>query len=389
MTMNGEFGKRLWRLGKVSLVLAILAGFVYWLRFAPVQVEQHRVDRGNIVATVMGTGTLEARVKATISPKISGRLEAVLVDQGERVTSGQVLARLDSQDLEQQVAIAEAGVAAAHAAVELVDADLVRAKAIIDQAKRDYDRFSHLTSAQVATSVEFEKASESLAVAEAGYNRARAATLEARKRVISADKTLQYQRARLADTILPAPFDGLIVKRQRDPGDVVIPGGAVLSLISTDEMWISAWVDETRMSQLAEGQQAKIAFRSDPGKSYKGMVARLGREADRETREFVVDVRADELPLNWAVGQRAEVYIETGEKKECVVLPPDLVVWKEGRPGVFAANSSKARWRPLKLGIAGEDFVEVLEGLSPGDVVIHPVTKTGAPLVEGRRVVSP
>lgn len=389
MNENGPFRRRIWRLLKVGATLAILAGVFYWLRFTPIPVKQHRVERGNIVATVMGTGTLEARVKATISPKISGRLEAVLVDQGDRVTGGQVLATLDNRDLVQQVAIAEAGIAAAHAGVDLVEADAVRAKAVFDQAERDYQRFSNLTTAQVATSAEFEKASESLAVAEAGLTRSRAAIVEAKKQVISTEKTLEFQRARLADAILPAPFDGLIVRRQRDPGDVVVPGGAVLSLVSTEEMWISAWVDETQMPGLAPGQKASLVFRSEPGKSYEGVVARLGREADRETREFIVDVRANELPANWAVGQRAEVYIETGKKEDCVALPIDWVLWKEGQPGVFLNDSGKARWRSLSLGLSGRDAVEIVEGLAPGDVVIQPLAPNAKPLAEGRKVVAP
>jgi HlyD family secretion protein len=389
MIRNSQRGKIAWTIVKASAVLAVLAGVLYFLRFAPVPVKQHRVERGEIIATVMGTGTLEAHIKATISPKISGRLEEVLVDQGDRVVGGQILANLDDRDLAQQVAIAEADIAAAHAAVDLVEADAVRAKAVIDQAKRDYERFSNLTTAQVATGAEFEKASESLAVAEAGFGRSQAAIMEARKQVISAEKTLEYQRARLADAILPAPIDGLIVKRQRDPGDVVVPGGAVLSLISTDEMWISAWVDETQMPRLSPGQKANIVFRSEPDKSYEGVVARLGREADRETREFVVDVRAEELPANWAVGQRAEVYIETGKKEDCVTLPLEWVIWKDGGPGVFLDDSSKARWRPLTLGLSGREVVEILEGLAPGDVVIRPLSSTAKPLAEGRKVVAP
>ncbi|NUN95825.1 MAG: efflux RND transporter periplasmic adaptor subunit [Candidatus Omnitrophica bacterium] len=384
-----QSGKAVWRLIKGAVALALFAAAIYWLRLSPVPIKQHHVERGEIAATVMGTGTLEAQIKTTISPKISGRLERVQVDQGDRVTAGQVLAHLDNSDLSQQVAIAEAGIAAAHAAVDLVEADSVRAKAILDQAKRDHQRFTNLTSAQVATSVEFEKASEALAVAEAGFSKSRAAITEARKQVITAEKTLEYHRARLADTLLTAPFDGLIVRRHRDPGDVVVPGGGVLSLISTEVMWISAWVDETQMAQVSPGQPAKIVFRSEPEKSYEGAVSRMGRETDRETREFIVDVRVAELPPNWAVGQRAEVYIETGRKADCVILPSEWVNWKEGQPGTFLKVAGKARWRPLGVGLRGGDAVEITEGLTAGDIVIKPVSLVASELSEGRMVVTP
>lgn len=80
-----------------------------------------------------------------------------------------------------------------------------------------------------------------------------------------------------------APFDGLIVARQREAGDVVVPGSSILTLISTDLLWIRAWVDETEMSRLAESQSARVVFRSEPERAYPGRVLRLGREADRES----------------------------------------------------------------------------------------------------------
>ena len=88
-----------------------------------------------------------------------------------------------------------------------------------------------------------------------------------------------------------------------------------MEIISLDELWIRAWVDETAMPHVAQDQKARVVFRSEPEKSYPGTVSRLGREMDRETREFLVDVRVEQLPGNWAVGQRAEVYIEIDAAK--------------------------------------------------------------------------
>jgi len=102
-----------WTLLKAILVVALIAGVVYQWKFSPLAVRSHTVQRGGIVAEVMGTGTLEARVSATISPKIAGRVVEILVDQGQRVTVGDVLVRLDDDELNQQVAIADANVDAA------------------------------------------------------------------------------------------------------------------------------------------------------------------------------------------------------------------------------------------------------------------------------------
>jgi HlyD family secretion protein len=349
-------------------------------------VTAHVVQRGEVVAEVMGTGTLESHVGATISPKISGLVTAVLVDQGDRVEPGQVLARLDDSDLSRQVEVVESTLGAANAAVERQKADRARALAVLDQARFDYDRIENLVKQNTAATTEFQEATKALRVAEADVARADAALVEVQKQVIAAEKTLEFQKAKLADTVVRAPFAGLIARRDRDPGDVVMPGGSVLLLVSTDELWISAWVDETEMTRLEPNQPAHVVFRSEPGRSYPGEVARLGREVDRETREFLVDVRVRELPGNWAVGQRAEVYIETGRKADAVRLPTRLVVWRDGQSGAFVEGSGRAVWRPLQLGLRGREVVEVTAGLKTGDRVVAPANPQSGALKPGQRV---
>ena len=308
---QGVSAARLWRIVRLAPLALVVFASIYWFRFRPVEVLTHEVERGSIVVEVMGTGTLEARVKAMISPKISGRVARVLVDQGDHATAGQLLARLDDAELLQQVEIATAGVDVAEAALDRLRADKDRALAVLQQASFDYKRTSDLYERDTAANIEFERATEALSIAQAELARAEAAIVEGQKELIAEQKTLAYHQARLADTEIAAPFDGLIIRRHRDPGDVVVPGSPVLTLISTDEIWITAWVDETVMARLRPAQSARVVLRSEPGYAYPGQVSRLGREADRETREFVVDVSVLELPETWAIGQRAEVFIET------------------------------------------------------------------------------
>jgi HlyD family secretion protein len=374
-----------WGFGKYLLAASVLLAVLYWVLLRPIPVGHGVVGRGEVVAEVMGTGTLEARVKATISPKISGLLTEVLVDQRDPVRSGQILARLDDRDLKHQVEAAEASVEAARAGVDRVTADRKRAGASLDQAKIEYDRLERLRRQEAAEKIEWERATEALRVAEANVGSADAAIVEGRKQVIAADKNLDFYRARLTDTILRAPFDGLIVRRYLDPGNIAVPGAAVLSLISTAELWISAWVDETEMAGLAPGQKARIVFRSEPDRSYRGRVARLGLDVDRETREFLVDVRVEELPKNWGTGMRAEVYIETGRKRDVPALPTSRLIWRDGRPGVFVAARGRAVWRALKIGLTGQEAVELVDGLKPGDIFIFSADPQ-TPMAEGKRV---
>lgn len=378
----------LWQGLKLSLVVAVVGYLIYLARFSPVPVTGHQIERGDIVAEVMGTGTLEARVRVTISPKISGRIEEILVDQGDRVSEGDVLVRLDNDELAQQVEIAVATVGASQAAVERLKTDRGRAVAVLTQARREHARTERLIPSKAISQSQFDEAVESLAVAEAGMARAEAAIVEGGKEVVAAEKTLAYHHARLTDTKLTVPFDGLIVRRQRDPGDVVVPGSPILQLVSLEQLWISAWIDETEMARIQVGQPARVVFRSKSERSYPGEVARLGKETDRETREFIVDVQVLELPKNWAVGQRAEVYIKTARKDNVTLLPATYVRRRENAPGVFVNLGDRAAWRSVTLGLRSPEMVEVVDGLQPGDTVIVP-RDSRAKLTENKRVFAP
>jgi len=377
------------RQGLNAIVLLAVAGaVVYWLKFSPVAVTEHLAQSGEIVAEVMGTGTLEAHFKSTVSPRIPGRLQEVLVDVGERVTTGKVLARLDDVELKPQVEMAQASVAVAQASLDRLQADRIQALAVLEQTTANHKRAVGLLPTRAISQEDADRITADWKTAQAGLARADAALIEGRKQLIAAERNLAYRKALLTDTEVLAPSDGLIVQRQRDPGDIAVPGTAILTLISTKELWITAWVDETQMSRVAVGQPARVVFRSEADRAYRGEVARLGRQTDRETREFTVDVLVLELPKNWAVGQRAEVYVETARKTGVPVLPAQYVLWRDGKPGVFVRDGRYARWRDLKLGLSGKEAVEITAGLDAGESVVAAADgrMTG---IEGRRISTP
>ena len=374
----------------IALILISLAGLViYKTRFSPIPVAAHSVTRGEIIAEVMGTGTLEARVKSTVSARIQERLSEVMVDQGDLVKSGQLLATLDDSESQQQVAIAEATLAASRQTLERVRADLSRSEAVLTQARLHQKRLVDLAANQAISQSDADKAAEALAVANADLNRSQAAIAEAQGQTVVAEKNLLFRKEQLAFTRIQAPFDGLIIRRDRDAGDVLVPGASLMQIISLKELWVSAWIDETAMPALATEQSARVVFRSTPGHDYPGTVTRLGREADRETREFLVDVRATDLPQNWAIGQRAEVFIETGRVADAVRLPVEFVLWKNGRAGVFIDSGGKARWREITIGLRGMTHLAVSAGVTAGDRIIKPAAAAKKPLSEGQRIARP
>lgn len=373
---------------KYPLILAVIAGVVWYIRSQPIQVVSHSVSTGPVVRSVMGTGTLEARIRTTISPKIQGRIAEVLVDQGAQVKAGQLLVRLDDEDLAQQVRMATAGISSAEATLGRFRAEIAQAKSTYSKTEADLGRTRKLVDAQSISQSEFDQTQEAFELAKSGLLRAEANLLEAEQQVTLNRETLKFQEARLADAKLLAPFDGLVIERERDAGAIVVPGSPILQLISLDELWVSAWVDETEMEQLKDHQPAKIVFRSQPTVAFDGVVARLGKQSDRETREFTVDVRALQLPKTWAIGQRAEVFIETARIDDGVWIPTSFLTKQNAEQGVFIDDGSIAKWQPLNLGLAGRDNVEVLDGLSIGETIIKPLAPNGK-LTGGRRVLVP
>ncbi|MBN1903004.1 efflux RND transporter periplasmic adaptor subunit [Candidatus Sumerlaeota bacterium] len=388
MNRNTNVIRFLYLFLKIGLAIALIGFIFFWFLFSPVSVTSYVIGEGDIVSEVMGVGTLDAKTKATISTKISGRLEKVLVDQGDAVHSGQQVALLDDQELRHQVEIEEANVTARKASVERLVAEKALAFSSLDLARKNHQRTKLLYDNQSISEEEYDRSLESLTTAQAYFDKAVAALSEGNELLIVAEKTLNFHKARLDDTVIVAPFDGVIIRRDRDAGDVVVPGSSIFFLISTREMWIRSWVDETRMSELSENQPARIVFRSEPDRFYLGKVARLGMETDRETREFLVDVRPDKLPERWTVGQRAEVFIETVRKNNVTLIPAHLLDWRNGSPGVFVMDKSSARWRSLKLGIRGRDAIEILEGLTPGETIIRPADP-GKKLSDGKRISLP
>jgi HlyD family secretion protein len=374
----------------IGSALVVVAGLAFYrLKLAPEVVAAHGTARGPIIGEVMGTGTLEARLTTTIGPRIQERLAQVLADQGDRVEAGQLLARLDDAETRQQVAVADAALDAARQTADRVGADLARSEAVLALARLDHQRTTGLVATRAASQADVDKTAAGLHIAEADLKRAHAAIAEAQSQVVMAEKTLLYRKEQLAFTEIRAPYDGLVIRRDRNPGDVLVPGASLMQIVSLDELWVSAWVDETAIPALTTGQSARIRFRSEPGRDYPGTVARLGREADRETREFLVDVRVTELPANWTIGQRAEVFIETGRQADALILPQEFLVWKAGQPSVFVYQDGRARWRGVTLGLRGAQNIAIAKGLSAGDQVVRPAEGRKTALADGQRIALP
>lgn len=372
---------------KYGLAVIVIMAVVVFVKTKPRPVVAQTVASGPFTREVMGTGTLEARVKTIISPRIQERINAVLVDQGDFVKANQLLVSLDDADARAQVETAKAALEVAQASVVRVSSDAERAAAVEKASKLNHGRAAELFAKQMISQEEMDKVFEAFDIAKANLKMAQAAIIEAKAQVLTAEKALESHLQRLGYTRIESPFDGLVVRRDRDPGGVVVPGSSILTLIATNELWISSWVNEVSALQLATGQSARVVFRSTD-KEFAGTIARLGHETDRETREFVVDVLLHDLPNNWTIGQRAEVFIATGHSADAVQITPEFIIWRGVSAGVFVPRNGKAHWQAVEIGSHSRGLIEIKKGLAPGDQIIRPGGKNMRPLKDGQRIIN-
>jgi RND family efflux transporter MFP subunit len=374
------------RMVALALVLAGAAVALYTLLLRPRAGIEHRVARGEVQAEVFGTGTLESRRIVGVGFEVTGRIARLEADQGDTVEPGQLLGTLDDETFRADLAAAEEDVRFAEAGLERLAAEQVRADAVLGGARANVVRVRELHAKRIAAQDQLDEAEERLKIAEADAARARAARHEGELRLAIARKGLERAQALLARTVVRSPFRGLVLRREREVGDVVVPGASVLRLAATDQIWASVWVDESFLGVLHPELPARIVLRSESQQPFPGRVVRIGREVDRETRELLVDVSLAALPRRYAVGQRVDVWIEVARIADALRLPPEFVAHADGRAGAFVLEAGRVRFRPLELGARGREWIEVRNGLSAGQSVVRPAQPGSPRLAEGQRI---
>ncbi len=374
-----------WTRRRAWLVLLVgAAGLLLWVRlWRPVPVEAVPVERGPVVREAFGRGTVEGQREAAVGFDLIGRLSEVLVDEGARVTLGQELARLETDQAQADLRTAQTGIGAARAALARLAADEERARALLAGAERESTKAEALVAAGVVPGQQGDDARDLLRVARADLDRVLAQRAEATRGIDVARGGAEQRRVAMVRTSLLAPFDGLVIRRLREPGDTVTIGSTVLRLVDTERVVIAAAVDETVLPLLAHDQPATISF---PGAAtpIPGRVSRIAWEADRQTHELVVEVTPDQLERRVAIGQRADVRIELDRRDDVLRVPTRMIHRDQTGPYVYVDRAGRiARVRP-KLGLAGDALVEVTDGLGEGDLILAaPATGTTLPL--GRR----
>jgi len=369
----------------VTAVAGVVVAF-YYAVLRPIDVRSHPVVRETVVVEALGTGSVESRRTANVSFEVTGRVTTIHVDQGDRVKKGQLLAAIDDRTFRAEIALAEQDVELSKSTSRRHEADITRAEAVLEGAKGGLERIRSLVARGAASEEDLDVAEERMKVAVAESSRAQAAQREAHQAIAAAVRRLDRTRAEFDRTVVRSPFDGVVIRRERELGDVAVPGAAVLRLAATDTVWASVWVDETYLGSLSVGLPARILLRSEPERTLRGTVSRIGREVDRETRELLVDVAFEDAPETLIFGQRVDLWIELARTSAVLCIPAGSVAYIGEREGAFVRDGSRASFRPLEFGRRGRELVEIVRGLSQGDVVLDPAIGRAKTLKDGQRI---
>lgn len=411
-------------IGALIVVLggALVAANVYFKREKGVEVQVEKIKKHDLESIVSASGKIQARTTVNISAQSMGRVTRLAVEEGDRVKEGQFLLEIDPRQLRTQVENREAGLSAQRTAVAQARVQLESAKSSLKLAQDTYRRQQDLWKDQLTTKQDLDRAENDVKLRERDVEAREASITMESTRVRQNTADLDNARYNLGQVSIDSPIDGIVTRRNIELGENVMIGtmnnaGTVLLTIA-DMSIIEAEleVDETDIPNVKMGQTAKVTIDAIPDKTFTAKVTEIGNSpiqataaaASRATNFKVVVTIVDEIPeVRPGFTCTADITTATRkgvvaipiqattvrelvfDEKGNVVKPPETDKKKPQRPGaaaaaeelkpgqtkketegVFVIKSGKAAFVPVKTGIAGEKFLEVLTGVKDADEVI-------------------
>lgn len=360
------------------LVLAGIVAAVVMVRLRPKAVTVTPLARGTAVDAVYATGSVEALDRVVVKAKTSGSLLELHVKEGDKVKKGDLLARIDSPTLKFELAKGKADLWAASSQagtnapqIAVVDAQIKATQAQIDNAKADKERIAKLVASGTATQVELDKTSTALSTLEATL-----AAQQAQRKSLLIDLGARAQgtsaavdslAARLADTEVRAPMDGVVLGRNVELGEVVVLNQPLLRLGNLEKLVLECPIDEADIGRVVTGKPAAVSLYAFPGQTFRGEVFEILPDADRSKKSFLTKIRLLEPPSGLRSGMSAEVNVIIEERKNALLGPAEAI-----DPSGFAwlVVGGRVEKRKLTVGVRDMLHVEILGGATDGEQVV-------------------
>jgi HlyD family secretion protein len=380
-----------------SGIIALLMLLIFYIVLSPTPVTYayvtQKVDRGEVVRKVTASGKLRALNTIKVGAEVSGQITHVYVDFNAPVRAGQILAEIDPTRFRARVQQVEAQVAVARANLAQAEASVIRAQTDFAIQQREFGRRSGLAQSGYVSKSGLDSASGALASARAGLRTAQAQVASARASISQTSAELISAQLDLRRTTIIAPASGVVINKLVEPGATVAASFQTPNLFEiaadTTRMQVEASVDEADIGQVQDGQKVSFTVDSYPDQVFPAIVRQI-RKAATESQNvvsYLVILDVDNGDGRLLPGMTANVEIVTGEKAGVVRVPTSALRFRP-RPGdrpagenaapaagqatiwLKSADPYKPGQKRVKIGLQGEDFTEILDGVSTSDVVV-------------------
>jgi len=338
---------------------------------APAKVTIEKVEQGPLVASTFGIGTVEARRSYALGPTVASRVLRVLVDQGDTVKSGQLVAELDPVDLTDRVTSGQLAVERAASTIRAAEAQLTEVESRARLATSSERRYAELRAQGFVSQEAADAKVHEANAAKAGVDAAAAQVAAARRDRERAQADVAGIGKLRTQARLVSPVDGVVSARLVEPGTTIVAGQAVVQVIDPATLWVRARIDQGQSGGIRVGQPTEIVLRSDPKRVYRGEVQRVDWVSDAVTEERIVNVGFATRPEAISVGDLIEVTIRVAELANVRSIPAAAVKRVDRQDGVWQVRGGRVAFRPVKVGITTLDGrSQILDGLAVGDEVV-------------------
>jgi HlyD family secretion protein len=398
---NGGGKKRRKRLiyGGIALLLVlVIAGGLIAATRGGTKIDPsklQKVEKGDLAKSVVATGKVTPITKVEVKSKASGIVKKLLVDYGDKVKKGQLLAQLDKEEIQAQVEQSRAAVEAAEASLTSSEADYERAKVDaegpdVPLLKRAYERAIGMAKQGVVSTSALEDAQKNYELALNKQNVSKAQVTVLKAKIAQSHGQLGQDRANLKQleeqlsyTDIESPIDGIVLSRDVEMGDAVssilVLGSAatlVMTLGDTSQVYVKGKVDESDIGKVYLGQPARIKVESFKDKTFNGVVTKIspmGVEKDNVTTfEVRVSINNPGGELRAEMTANAEIILE--EHKNVLQIPEGAIVYDKDKKASVEVPDSRGKEGKKKIavniGISNGAKTELLSGLKEGDQVV-------------------
>jgi RND family efflux transporter MFP subunit len=354
------------------LALAVAAGGIAYSRIKAV----HEVEVATVttaypsqaIALLNATGYVVPQRKASVGSKATGRLEWLGVQEGSKVKQGETIARLENRDVGALLNQAQANVQVARANLQQGQAELRNAQLELNRARELVDRKFLTQSAYDQALARYDRAQATIA----GYKAA----------IGVAEANRRNAEVAVEQTIIRAPFDGVVLTKNANVGDLITTfsaavdtKGAVVTMADMSTLEVEADVSESNLQKAKVGQPVEIQLDALPDMRFRGEVARIVPTVDRAKATVLVKVRFIErdervLPDMSAKVTFLERSLEDGERGARTAVPPSAILTRNGETAVFVVEDDRVRRARIETGASLGEVVEVKSGVKPGEKIV-------------------